>query len=143
MALVYFDTSALVKLVIEEEGSDLAADLWDGATGRSCSRLGFAEVRAALGAARRNARLSAAELSTAEALVEELWAQVRAVELSSSVQTDAGQLAVDHGLSGADAVHLASLLAVGPHTAILAVWDRRLHAAGVALGLTVAPGSLT
>ena len=30
MALVYFDSSALVKLVVQEAGSELAAELWDG-----------------------------------------------------------------------------------------------------------------
>ena len=30
MTLVYFDSSALVKLVVDEDGSDLAAELWDG-----------------------------------------------------------------------------------------------------------------
>ena len=30
MALVYFDGSALVKLVVDEPGTDLAVELWDG-----------------------------------------------------------------------------------------------------------------
>ena len=30
MSLVYFDSSAFVKLVVDEDGSDLAAALWDG-----------------------------------------------------------------------------------------------------------------
>ena len=29
MALVYFDSSALVKLVLDEVGSDIAATLWN------------------------------------------------------------------------------------------------------------------
>ena len=30
LGIVYFDSSALVKLVVEKTGSDLAAQLWDG-----------------------------------------------------------------------------------------------------------------
>jgi hypothetical protein len=32
MSLVYFDASAFVKLLAEEPGSDLAAQLWDDVT---------------------------------------------------------------------------------------------------------------
>jgi uncharacterized protein len=51
LALVYFDSSALVKLLAEEEGSDLAAQLWDGRDAAVASRLAYPEVRAALAAA--------------------------------------------------------------------------------------------
>ena len=39
MAIVYFDSSALVKLVVDEDGSDLAAELWDGCDAALSSRL--------------------------------------------------------------------------------------------------------
>ena len=42
--LVYFDASALVKLVIDEDGSALAAALWDGCDAALTSRLAFPEV---------------------------------------------------------------------------------------------------
>jgi hypothetical protein len=54
VALVYFDSSALVKLVVEEAGSQLAAELWDGCDAALASRLAYPEVRAALAAAARN-----------------------------------------------------------------------------------------
>ena len=54
MTLVYFDSSALVKLVVDEDGSDLAAELWDGCDAALASRLAYPEVRAALAAACRN-----------------------------------------------------------------------------------------
>jgi predicted nucleic acid-binding protein len=53
MPRVYFDSSALVKLVVQEEGSDLAADLWDSCDAALASRLAYPEVRAALAAAGR------------------------------------------------------------------------------------------
>ena len=57
MAIVYFDSSAFVKLVVEEEGSDLAAARWDGCDATVSSRLAYPEVRAALAAAGRAHRL--------------------------------------------------------------------------------------
>lgn len=48
MPLVYFDSSAFVKLVVEETGSDLAADMRDGCDAALSSRLAYPEVRAAL-----------------------------------------------------------------------------------------------
>lgn len=30
MAIVYLDSSAFVKLLVQEDGSDIAAALWDG-----------------------------------------------------------------------------------------------------------------
>ena len=41
MAIVYFDSSAFVKLVVEEDGSDFAADLWDGCDAAVSSKLAY------------------------------------------------------------------------------------------------------
>lgn len=142
MALVYFDSSALVKLLAEEEGSDLAAQLWDGCDAAVASRLAYPEVRAALAAAARNHDITSAELGTAERDWDQYWAATRPVELTSAVERDAGRLARVHALRGADAVHLASALAIGDSGLIIAVWDRRLHAGARAAGCRVAPSRL-
>jgi hypothetical protein len=142
VALVYFDSSALVKLVVEEDGTDLAAELWDGCDAALASRLAYPEVRAALAAACRNHDLSEQDLDTAEQAWEQYWAAVRPVELTAAVERQAGQLARSHSLRGADAVHLASALAIGDPDLILAAWDRRLHAGAATAGLPVAPANL-
>ncbi len=138
---MYFDSSAFVKLVVEEEGSDLAASLWDGCDAAVSSRLAFPEVRAALAAAGRLRRLTPAQQSRAEVAWDDFWAATRAVELTQQVTTHAGQLAGQHALRGADAVHLASLLAVGAADTILAVWDQRLRAGAQAAGVQLAPAA--
>jgi uncharacterized protein len=140
--LVYFDSSALVKLVVQEDGTDLAAELWDGCDAALASRLAYPEVRAALAAACRNHDLSEQDLDTAEQAWEQYWAAVRPVELTAAVERQAGQLARSHSLRGADAVHLASALAIGDPDLILAAWDRRLHAGAATAGLPVAPANL-
>jgi predicted nucleic acid-binding protein len=142
VVLVYFDSSALVKLVVEETGSEIAADLWDGCDAALSCRLAYPEVRAALAAAGRNRDLDVRGLAAALTAWEELWAATRPVELTAEVERHAGELTAIHALRGADAVHLASALAVGPTDLIVAVWDRRLHAAVSAEKLVVAPASV-
>ena len=142
MALVYFDSSALVKLVLDEPGSDLVADLWNGCDAALSSRLAYPEVRAALAVAARNHVLPEPDAQEAAGEWDRFWAAMRPVELTASVEQQSGALASAHRLGGADAVHLASALALAPADVIVAVWDRRLHAGVVAVGLSVAPATL-
>lgn len=139
MALVYFDSGALVKLLVEEEGSDLAAALWDGCDAAVSSRLAYPEVRASLAAAGRAHRLSAPDLARAGTAWERYWAAIRVVELSEQVSWRAGELTGRYALRGADAVHLASLMAFGVEHAVLAAWDQRLRAGAQAAGAQLAP----
>lgn len=142
MPIVYFDASAFVKLLTNEPGSELAAALWDGCDAALSSRLAYAEVRAALAAAARNHDLTESALDTAERDWDEFWAATRPVELSAAVEQHAGRLARVHALRGADAVHLASAMAIGDPQLIIVVWDRRLHAGARAAGCQVAPAQL-
>ena len=143
MALVYFDSSALVKLVVEETGSDLAAAMWDGCDAALSSRLAYPEVCAALAAAGRNHDLGKAGLASAERAWDDHWAEMRPVELTAPVERRAGQLARTYSLRSADAVHLASALAVGDPDLVFAVWDERLHAGARASHLRAAPLDLS
>jgi uncharacterized protein len=142
MSLVYFDSSALVKLLAEEAGSDLAAQLWDSCDAAVASRLAYPEVCAALAAAARNHDLGEHDLDAAEHTWASYWAAIRPVEFTPAVEQHAGQLARVHALRGADAVHLASALAIGDPGLVIAVWDRRLHTGAQQAGLRIAPAQL-
>ena len=142
MAIVYFDSSALVKLVLDETGSNVAAELWNACDAALSSRLAYPEVCATLAAAGRNHDLTESEASAAADEGELFWSSMRPIELSADVERVAGELAVLHRLRGADAVHLASALALGSVDITVAVWDKRLHAGAVAVGLAVAPATL-
>ncbi|MDA8393473.1 MAG: type II toxin-antitoxin system VapC family toxin [Actinomycetota bacterium] len=141
MAIVYFDSSAFVKLVVEEEGSDIAAVLWDGCDAAVSSRLSYCEVRAALAAAGRDHRLDFDAQQQAEAAWEEYWAAARPVELTETIAIHAGHLAGQHALRGADAVHLASALAVSVDELLFAVWDQRLRLGVERAGIALAPAA--
>ncbi len=142
MALVYFDSSALVKLVLDEAGSDIATALWNACDAALSSRLAYPEVCAALAAAGRAHDLTESEASEAAAEWEVFWASMRPVELTADVERAAGALAARQHLRGADAVHLASALALGARDLTVAVWDKRLHAGATAIGLAVAPATV-
>lgn len=142
MALIYFDASALVKLLLAEGGSDETWAAWEAADDCVSSRLVVPEVRAALSATHRNHVLSDEGLASAEAGWAELRQGLRPIELTPLVSDAAGDLAGRHALKGADAVHLASALAVAEADLIVAVWDRRLHTACVDMGLAVLPATL-
>jgi predicted nucleic acid-binding protein len=139
VAIVYFDSSAWVKLLVEEEGSDLAATLWDGCDAATSSRLAYPEVVAALAAAVRARRLEPAAERQAAATWEDFWSETRVVELTAAVAARAGVPAREHALRGADAVHLSSALAIGSGVVLLATWDARLRAGAAASGLRLAP----
>lgn len=139
MAIVYFDASAFVKLLVAEPGTELAAELWDHCDAAVSSRLADPEVVAALAAARRNRDLSAAGLERAMSTWTEFWRSVWPIELTALVADHAGVLARAHSLGGADAVHLASALALEDPDLVVAAWDQRLSHAARGAGLAVAP----
>src|SRR3712207_7069859 len=91
MAIAYFDSSAFVKLVVDENGSDLAASLWDGCDAVVSSRLAYPGVRAALAAAGRDHRLTAADQQHAETAWERFWDATRPIELTAAVTAHAGR----------------------------------------------------
>jgi hypothetical protein len=141
VAVVYFDSSALVKLLVSENGSDLVEELWDGCDAAVSSRLAYPEVCAALAAAERNNFFDRKDISRVASTWELYWDALRLIELNAEVAKNAGSIARRSQLRGADSVHLASALAVGMDDLVVAVWDRQLHAASISAGLRVAPSS--
>lgn len=140
MTIVYFDSSAFVKLVIRDVGSEAARSLWNGADTVITSGLAYPEVRAALAAGHRAHRMDDDRYRSALRLWERLWHDVATVRVDARL-SEAGELAERFALTGADAVHLASALAFPPEVLLMAVWDRRLRSGATAAGITVAPVS--
>lgn len=106
--IAYFDTSALIPLVVEEPGSEAASRLWDGAERVVTVRIAYPEGRAALARARRLDRLASRAYRAALAAFEDLWAQLDRVEITAALAQRAGDLAERLALRGYDAVHLAA-----------------------------------
>lgn len=133
--IVYFDTSAIVPIVIEEASSLTASRLWDDADRVVSSRLVYVEGRAALAMARRMDRLEDDELRIAVQDFESLHEQLDIVEVTTVLVHDAGSLAERFALRGYDAVHLASAQLVQDPDLVLAAGDLSLLNAAQALGI--------
>jgi len=136
---VYFDSSAYLKLLLDEPGSSTADAVWRGSELSVSSRLAYAEVRAAIAAAVRDGRVPERSLSRILDTWEQFWAETRTIELTDPLVRRAGRLAAEQALKGADAIHLASAEVLGD--AVVATWDRRLGVAAVAIGLGLVPAA--
>jgi predicted nucleic acid-binding protein len=135
----YFDTSALVKLIVSEDGSDLADELWDAADLKVSSHLVYPEARAALAAALRAGRINARGVRRAVADLDAAVASVQRIGVDEALARDAGRLAEEHALRGYDAVHLATALSVEDPTLVIVSWDGELARAALRCGRSVAP----
>ncbi len=101
------------------------------------SRLTYVEVRAALAAARRSRRLSAAALARARAGFDEFWTTFLVLDLDAALVKAAGDVAERFALRSHDAVQLASALRIQDPALTMVALDRRLLHAASAVGLQV------
>ena len=136
--IAYFDTSALVPLVVSEPASSTCGRLWNEATLVISTRLIYPEARAALAQARRMSRLTVAGLEQAVDDLDSIALEIGYIELSAELAASAGDLAQAHGLRGYDAVHLASAALANDGELALVTGDRKLGAAAQAIGISVA-----
>ena len=136
--IAYFDTSAIVPLLVSEHGSEIAERVWDSADRVVSVRLVYPEARAALAQAARLDRVSARDLRLAVSELDALVEEMDFVEIDDSLAHLAGEKAEDHGLRGYDAVHLAAALRVHDADVVLIAGDRDLVAAARFEGLAIA-----
>jgi uncharacterized protein len=134
--ITYIDTSTLLELIVEEDGSERAMTIWVSADAVASVNLIVVEARAALAAAKRVGRLTDAQLRSAVFEVDALVKELHVVEVTSELVIRAAELAEDEGLRGHDAVHLAAALSV--EAAVLSSADTALCTAAERRGLHIA-----
>lgn len=137
--IAYFDTSAIVPLLINEIGTQTAGGIWDRADRLVSVRLAHVEARAALAQSARIGRISSKHLRSSVRDLEDLIDQIDMVDADEDLIREAGVLAEDQGLRAYDAVHLAAARRVHDLDLIVVAGDRALLAAAEALGMSVAP----
>lgn len=135
--IAYFDTSAVVPLLVREPTSEACGRLWNAAERVVSTRLVYPEARAALGQARRLGSISDAQLAAAVSQLDVLYAGIERIEVTEQLAHAAGELAQAHGLRGYDSVHLAGARLAHDGELVFATGDRALAAAAAACGLAV------
>jgi uncharacterized protein len=134
--ITYVDTSTLLKLLIDEDGSDRAERVWDAADALASASLVIVEARAALAAATRGARLTTQQHERAKDELSALTGDLHLVAVTDDLVDRAANLAEDEGLRGYDAVHLAAALHLG--ASVLTSADEALCDAAARNGMHVA-----
>lgn len=138
--ICYLDTSALVKLLLQdEEGAELVGTIRDAADVVVTSRITYPEARAALAAATRAGRMVAREHARAKRELARAFGSLAVVELHPLLAEAAGDVADRFDLRAYDAVHLASALVVDDGSTVVVTWDRALAGGASTAGLDVAP----
>ena len=136
---VYLDTSSLVKLFIEEAGSDDVRALVDGAT-VATSVVAYPEARAAFARRRRERTLTTSAFAAAKRALDGDWSTYVTVEVTAEIARQAGELAERYRLRGFDSIHLASFdtlaRASGGKATQFSSFDATLNRAAVALQKT-------
>ncbi len=136
--IAYFDTSAIVPLVIEEGGTQTAGTMWDRAERVVSIRLVRVEARAALARAARLDRIDAAQHTAARGKLDLVFAQLDLVDIDDDLVDRAAELAEQHALRAYDAVHLAAAESVLDADLVVVAGDQALIAAAEQLGIPTA-----
>jgi len=134
--ILLLDTSALVKLLVDEPGSDDVLAWLAQADVIACAELAFPEAVSAIMRRVRSREIDPAASEQAVRTLEQEWEHILQVAVDCSL---AGQLARRHPLSGADAVHLAAAISLWREglAVELAGFDVRMNRAAAAEGLRV------
>ncbi len=110
--ILYLDTSSLIKLFIEEDGSTEVWNLVEEASLVATSVVAYPEARSAVARLRREGSLTAAELDLIRDLLDDDWAGYLSLEVTEAIRRRAGDLAETYALRGFDSLHLASFLSL-------------------------------
>lgn len=112
---ILLDTSTLAKRYVQELGSEELEDLFFSVVKEVfVSALALAEFAAAIGRKLRNKDMLEKSASKAMREFEKDWGGLfKKIPLTEDLAMSAASLAIQYPLKGADAIHLASAIAVG------------------------------
>jgi uncharacterized protein len=105
---LYLDTSALVKLYAEEDGSDLVRQGIRDSDLIATSLMAYAETRSALARKSRSREISRAAFTTCKREFDRDWLRLQRLPVDELLVRKAGEFAEQHALRALDALHLAS-----------------------------------
>lgn len=138
--ILYLDTSALVKLYVDEEDAQRVRDAVTDATLIGTSEIAYVELRSAMARRYREGSLESTAYRRVLRDVETDWPRLFLVVVDSRLVRDAGNIAEQYRLRAYDALHLASSLffQTGVDEPVtFACHDKALEASAIAAKLQV------
>ncbi len=140
--LLYLDTSALVKLYVDEAWSDFVVGLHQQAEIIASHQIVFVEFHAALARRNREGDIATEQFVALKKTFTEDWANYLRVQTEQPLLESAAELAEAFSLRACDSVHLAAarLLEQNSDQAVMfACFDKRLNLAAKMLGMQFIP----
>lgn len=134
----YFDTSALVPLLVDESATVDALRFWSESDRVATARIAVVETAAALAQAARIGRLTKAQHREAKHGAAHMFDRTDLVEIDTALIQVAAHVAELHSLRGYDAVHLAAAMALSDGFLVFVAGDRALLRAAKSAGFTTA-----
>jgi len=138
--ILFCDTSALIKLLIDEPESDQMQQASSNAEAIAVCRITWAEAMAAMARRQREDPMSGDDIDLARGRLTQNWNDLTIVEVSQSLVETAGRFADGFALRGYDSVQLAAaheLRKSTEQTLTFVSYDRRLRQAAQLLQLEV------
>lgn len=138
--ILYCDTSALIKLYLQEESSTLMLDQAATASLLVSCRISWAEAIAAMARRARETPKDASTIALAQQRFQTQWNHFAIVEVTQTLVELAGNYADTFALRGYDSVQLAAARIVQESSSDslqFACFDERLCKAAKVLGMQV------
>ena len=140
--IIYLDTSALVKLYIEEDGSDVVNNLKNKADILSTSGIAYAETLSAFVRCQDEKVLSKNNYDKCITSLKSDWEMYVVIEVSEKVVQIAGELIENHRIRSFDSIHLACAIVLRKEvdqSIDFMCWDNRLSKAAKKEGFKTWP----
>jgi predicted nucleic acid-binding protein len=143
--ILYLDTSALVKLFVEEAHSERVQEAVQQSEAVATHWITYVETHAAFARLSREGVINSEQLEQLQQKFELNWENYLRLETIESHLYRATHLVQDFGLRAYDAVHLAAaefVLKESGEIVTFVCFDKRLNNAAIALGLITLMSSL-
>ena len=140
--ILFCDTSALLKLFIDEQGSESMINARSSSKGIAVCRITWAESMAALAHRTRFKGTNQSRLAQARSMFEQAWPGFVIADITQPLVEKAGVFAEAFALRGYDSVQLAAAHQLHEQFALpltFACFDRRLNQAAKLLQLELLP----
>lgn len=137
---LYLDTSALIKLLVDEPGAEETRSAYSEADDIRTTAIAHVEATAALARMRKSRRLTPTQLKQALDDLENIWRGIFSHAVNGALLAQAAESARTHSLRAYDAVHLAGALSFATGEELqFACWDKELRDAAHKHGFVLIP----